>query len=71
MSRMPESQIKSSGSAIGGADRKRSSTAAAFTTPLLVNKKKVRSSMTPNPPPKLGPKVVTADDMPSHDQMTT
>ena len=70
MSYMPESQIKSSGSATARADRKRSSTAAAFTTPLLVNKK-VRSNMTLIPPPKLGPKVVPADDMPSHDQERT
>ena len=69
MSRIPEPEGRISGSGSGRAERKRSSTAANFTIPLQISKKKGRSNMTPNPSQEPKVQVGPADKMPSFDQV--
>ena len=71
MSRTTEPQGKGSGSVSGRADRKRSSTAATFSIPQLITKKKVRSNITLKPPQEPDAKVNPTEQMPSFDQVRT
>ena len=71
MSCTSESQGKASGAGSGRADRKRSSTAAGFATPLLIEKKKVRSNIITNPSQEPEAKAGPTDGKPSFDQVRT